>query len=114
MENTKSIKFSSTHSRNPHDWEMIQDMDNRHCFVATNRGVKRRCGLIVTQLSRADHTVSTLLTALRKNNVSYNANDVRHALKRLIAVDVVEKTGTTYSLTNHGKAVWDNTSKKFV
>jgi len=112
---TTDINFQKKHSRNQHDWA-YKMVDGRHSLVATNKGVKRRCGLIVVALSKVkEATPIDLLDSLSKNNPSYNIHDVRNALIRLVDGGIVSKEefASIYKLTKKGQVLWMSANKSF-
>lgn len=112
---TTDMNFQKKHSRNKHDWT-YKLVDGRHALVATDKGVKRRCGLIVLALSKVkEATPIDLLTSMSRNNPGYNIHDVRHALARLVEAEIVSKEefASIYKLTKKGHAVWMSVNKSF-
>lgn len=112
---TTDINFQKKHSRNQHDWA-YKMVDGRHSLVANDKGIKRRCGLIVVALSKVkEATPIDLLTSLSRNNGGYNIHDVRHALNRLVDSEIVSKEefAPIYKLTKKGKALWMAANKSF-
>lgn len=109
------ITFQSKHSRNQNDWA-YKMVDGRHSLIANDKGVKRRCGLIVIALSKvAEATSIDLLKSLSRNNAGYNMHDVNHALKRLVDNEIVSKEefAPIFKLTKKGKAIWMSANKSF-
>lgn len=112
----KVIHFSARHSRNPNDWAYSLDKESgRHTLSANGKGVKRRCGLIITRLAKESMGIGDLQKSLTYIDPAINRSDVKHAIKRLRDNGFIQrkKASNSYSCTEKGKLLWENATKLF-
>lgn len=100
--------FQVSHSRNSHDWTVTTDDTGRIALTANNGGVKQRCALLVTRLTRAKRalTVDTLTRSLKRLHPSYNEGDVVYGLRRLESIGVVREVKAGWKITPAGVRIW--------
>jgi hypothetical protein len=106
----KKPEFQIKHTRNANDWNVTTDDTGRICLTANNGGVKQRCALLVTRLSRAHRalTVDTLTRSLKRLHKSYNEGDVKYGLAKLAAIGVVREVNNGWKITSTGVRLWQS------
>ena len=101
--------FQHSHTRNSHDWTVVTEAETgRIALVANNGGVKQRCALIITRLTRAKRamTVEQLTRSLKRLHKSYNEGDVEYALNKLAAIGVARQVSGGWKITPKGARLW--------
>lgn len=111
------MRFSSRTTRNSFDNQADVDTESGRLVLDSSKGVRYRCGLLVTALSKTDLAVSGMVAHLQKKtkNDSYSANDIRACLSQFRKHGIAAPSGrgrdTTWSLTRKGKDLWSTLDK---
>lgn len=107
------MQFAKRHSRNAHDFAYELGPDGRHTFYQRG-GVWKRCGLLVTALSKQDMTRAQMVKYLaNKFNASYTSSDLNAPINQLKRCGMIQNANGIYSLTHGGKDLWKAATKNF-
>jgi len=106
----QKVKFQGSHSRNSNDWTYTKTTDGRYAFVAKEKGVKQRIGLVTTWLAKhPSSTKEEIVDALKGVHPSYNANDLSAPFKHMRKLGMLKVNGrcrgATYQLTPNAKRI---------
>jgi predicted MarR family transcription regulator len=113
------IRVQESHSRNSHDWKMVRTATGRHAFMANEKGVALRIGLLVEFLaSNHQSSVADMTAMLQGVHRSYNENDVSQPMRQMRKHGIVQVIGrgkeARYSLTTNGRRIWEHATLKWV
>jgi hypothetical protein len=111
------MRFSSRTSRNSFDNQADIDTESGRLVLDSSKGVRYRCGLLVTALSRSSLSRSGMVVFIQKKtkNDSYSVNDTSAPLAQLKKHGIAMPNGrgrdATWSLTRKGKDLWTSLEK---
>jgi DNA-binding transcriptional regulator PaaX len=114
-----TIRVQASHSRNSNDWKVVKTATGRNAFVANEKGVPLRIGLLVEFLAtHHKSTVAEMAAMLQGVHPSYSESDVSQPMRQMRKHGIVQMSGrgkdAVYSLTTNGRRIWNHAKLQWV